>query len=138
MNTDNKLKNELIVIKKSKIPRAGLGAFANKDISQGTKIGEYKGDVLDKKAYDKLKNTFYTFEVAKKNKKGSYKTYYIDASKKKAGRELRFVNGAHGNKQRKLINLEAYQYAEKIFYRAHKNIRAGEELIIDYGDNYWV
>ena len=86
-----------------------------------------------------MPNKQYIFEVNKKIKnKGTYKTFFIDAAKEKPGRELRFINGAHGKKQQKMINVESYQYAEKIFYRARKNINPGEELIIDYGDNYWV
>jgi uncharacterized protein len=130
--------NEFLTIKKSQIPKAGFGAFASSTINKGTKIGEYQGKLLDQKAYEKLSNQLYIFEVAKKNTKGNYKTFYIDAAKKAPGRELRFINGAFGKKQKKLINVEAYQYREKIFYRSTKNIKAGEELIIDYGDSYWV
>ena len=127
---------DLIAIKTSNIPGAGMGAFARTKISKGQRIGEYTGRLLDAESYDKLRNKLYTFEVAKKYR-GRYYTFYIDASNPKKSGLLRYVNGALGKQQRKAINVESYQYAEKIYYRATKNIKPGDEIIIDYGDNYW-
>ena len=127
---------DLIFIKKSSLKGAGKGAFARKDIATKTKLGEYSGRLIDKEAFDKLKDTLYTFEVTKKFE-GRYYLFYIDASDPKHSSLLRYVNGALGKKQKKLVNVESYQYAEKIYYRACRDIKKGEELIIDYGDNYW-
>ena len=69
---------------------------------------------------------------------GQYTIYYIDAQNKKKSNWLRYVNGAKTKSQKRKINVEAYQYGEKVFYRTIKKIKEKEELIIDYGDEYWL
>ena len=125
---------DLIDIKKSTIPKAGKGAFAKTRIGCGTRIGEYNGRLHDYASYENLNDKLYVFEVAKKHK-DRYHLFFIDA--KKEGGYLRYVNGAMTSAQRKKINVEAYQYGERIFFRANKNIKPGQEILIDYGDNYW-
>jgi SET domain-containing protein len=123
-------------IKKSTITGAGLGAFARSLIKKGEKIGEYTGELLTINEYESLKDKSYIFEVGKKFE-GRYYTFYINGKNKKYASSLRYINGAYGKKKTQQINCEAYQYAEKIFYRATKNIKPGEELFVDYGDSYW-
>lgn len=132
-NYNTQLK-DLIEVKTSKLKGAGFGAFARVDLPKGKRLGEYTGKLLSQLEYDKLTDTAYVFEVTKRFR-GKYYLFYIDA---KRGDDLRFVNGAHSKKQKKRINIESYQYGERIFYRTTKAIKAGEELLIDYGDNYWL
>lgn len=126
----------LLEVKSSKIRGAGKGAFARVNICEGTRVGEYKGKVLTAAAYDRLRDKAYVYEVAKKVN-GRYQMHYIDARLHKRNNPLRYVNGARTAVQKKKINVEAYQYAETIYYRSIRDIAAGEEIIIDYGDSYW-
>ena len=121
----------LIIIKKSKLKGAGQGAFAACDLSKGERLGEYTGRLIDPEDYEKLDSKVYTFEVTKKFE-GRYYLFYIDASDPKHSGLLRYVNGAYGSAQKKLINVESYQYAEKVFYRAKRDIKKGEELTTQY------
>lgn len=125
--------SDLVEIKTSNILGANKGAFAKTLIQRGTRIGEYDGEILGVDEYEKLQDKSYIFEVCKKYK-GKYYLFYIDA---KYGNLLKYVNGAHSNEQKKRVNVESYQYAERIFFRAKRDIVSGEELLIDYGDNYW-
>ena len=116
-----------------------MGIFANETCPKGIRLGEYTGDLLSEKAYDRVSNKFYMFELSKRSPStGRYSTYYIDASNPRKSGLLRYANGARTASQKKKINAEAYQYAEKIYYRSLREIKAGEEIIIDYGDNYWI
>ena len=125
--------SKILIIKKSLIKGAGQGAFAKVTIPKGMRIGEYNGKVLGFDDYKTLSDKSYIFEVIKKFEK-KYYLFYIDA---KSGDELRFVNGAYSKEQKKNINVESYQYAERVFFKAKKTIKKGQELIIDYGNNYW-
>ena len=129
----NDLLEDFLVIKPSLIKGAGKGAFAKKKIKKGTRLGEYTGKILSLEEYSKTRDKTYIFEVSKKFQ-GKYYLFYIDA---RSGDQLKFINGAHSKEQKKHINVETYQYAERIFYRTTKNIKEGEELLVDYGDNYW-
>jgi SET domain-containing protein len=129
----NDILSDLVEIKTSNITGAGKGAFAKTLIQKGLKIGEYDGKILDITEYEKLKDKSYVFEVYKKYR-GKYCLFYIDA---KHGNLLKYVNGAHCGEQKKRVNIESYQYAERIFFKAIRDLTPGEELLIDYGDNYW-
>jgi hypothetical protein len=120
------LKKGEYTIKKSTIENAGKGAFTNIYLRKGTILGNYKGQKLSKKQYDKLSNDNYVWELSSKNG-----PFYIDARKK--GNWLRYLNDSRD----KRINVEPYQYKQKIFYRTNKDIKEGSELFVSYGDEYW-
>ena len=124
---------DLIKVKDSSFAFAGKGAFAKKDLKKGLRLGEYNGKLLSLEEYEALTDKAYVFEVKKKFE-GRYYLFFIDA---RAGDALRFVNGAYTKEQKEKVNVEAYQYSERIFFRTKRDIKKGEELIIDYGDNYW-
>ena len=50
---------------------------------------------------------------------------------------LRFVNGTKTRAEQKYVNVEAYQYASVLRFRATRPIIAGEELILDYCEEHW-
>jgi SET domain-containing protein len=117
-------------IKKSTIKNAGKGAFTNVYLPKGTTIGNYHGKKLTAAQYDKLpeNKTDYLWEIS--TPKGRM---YIDAKLKKYGNWLRYLNDSKDSR----INVEPYQYKQKIYYRTTKNIKPGKELFISYGDEYW-
>ena len=128
--------NKYIEVRKSSIPSAGMGVFAKESLSEGQRIGEYKGQLISREEFKGKKDTYYVFEVSRKVGK-SYKTFYIDARYKKYSNILRYVNGARTTTQKRFINVRAYQYGGKIYYKTLKPLRKGEELLLDYGDSYW-
>ena len=124
------IKTGLHVIKKSTIRNAGLGAFAKQDIEKGTRLGEYTGTHVSKEMFKRLQKTSYIFEV---NKNGRLH-HYINGIR---GNWIRRINGAKTKPQARKINVESYQYGQKIYFRAKKNIKKDVEFILDYGDSYW-
>lgn len=122
--------NSDIKIIKSKIKNAGKGVSALKNLKKGTNLGIYKGKLLSKKQYNKLKDKSYVWEID--TPKG---VIYHDGKFIKRNNILRYVNGVKSKNQKE--NVEAYQYNKTIRYRTSKNIKKGEELIINYGEGYW-
>lgn len=115
-------------VRKSRIPGAQLGLFAAQFVPKGTRIGEYMG-----KRYKRCPDNAYVFTVVLPHGKFEY----IDGTQ--GGSDLRRVNGCHPAfpQQRKLLNVESYQYARKIFFRTTRDVRKGEEFIVDYMGDYW-
>lgn len=122
------LTKEEYTIKKSTIPKSGNGAYTNVDLKKGYTLGYYKGRKLNVEQYNNLKNDNYVWELS-----SSRGPFYIDGSIKRYSNWLRYVNHKTGNK----ANLEPYQYRGKMYYHTTKKIKAGSELFIDYGDDYW-
>ncbi len=98
----------------------GKGLFAAEDIPKGTRIVEYTGKVVPKA--DRLTDWGkYYFEVGKdKVIDGNIKTNIA-----------RYINHSC------VPNCEADGPEGKVYIWALRNIRAGEELTYDYGEEYF-
>ena len=131
-------------LKTSLIPSAGRGIFAKELIKSNKPWGEYKGkwvspnelenfsDELKKKGFE------YGWEISdyrgnKKRAKGiklrdGSVIGYIDARNEIDGNYLRFINHCGAND-----NVRAFQVQDKIYYVTMRDIKVGEELLVNYG-----
>lgn len=116
-----------ITIKKSLIINAGKGAFSNIYIDKNTFIGYYKGVIST--IYPQ-NNSKYIFETTIDGE-----TIYIDAMDKKKSNWTRYINCADKYHN---ANIEARENNDGVisFYTIY-NIYKGEELLFDYGSEYW-
>ena len=112
----------------STIPNAGNGAFTNIDLPKGTVLGNYKGKRLSPEQFDRLKDSSYAWYVS-----SGKDHFYLDGKDPKLSNWLRFLNDSRDRR----VNVEPYQYSGKLYYRTTRNIKAGQELFISYGDEYW-
>lgn len=120
-----------LLIKRSKIPKAGKGLFTTVDIEKGTFIVEYKGRLTTWKKIQQGKGfNGYMYYINR--------NHVIDAKpyKKYLGR---YANDAHGLTRLKGVrNNSTYTVIDnKVFIKAVKNITAGEEIFVSYGKEYW-
>jgi uncharacterized protein len=107
----------LLLVRRS---RAGLGLYAGEDIPKGACIIEYKGKVISKEEEYTSKSK-YLFEVNSR--------MTIDGKPRwnKAG----YIN--HSCRP----NAEPEIRKRRIFIMARRLIRKGEEIVYDYGKEYW-
>merc|ERR1712070_684996 len=61
----------------------------------------------------------------------------IDAKPCLENNPLRYINGARTAMQRRGINCHFYQKGDRVYFATLKAVSAGQELIVDYGENYW-
>lgn len=106
-------------VKKSR-PGMGRGLFTTKAIKKGDFVIEYTGERIPAKVADTL-GTRYLFEIDD--------DWTIDGSSK--DNLARYVNHSCDP------NCEAEERDGRIYYYAIRNIAAGEELTIDYGQEYF-
>ena len=106
---------------KVKRSSAGLGLFAEEDMVRNQLIVEYTGKKITKKEADK-KGGKYLFAVRK--------NLIIDGS----GREniSRYIN--HSCKPNAIAEHEVTE--DRIYIRAKRLIKAGEEITLSYGKDY--
>jgi hypothetical protein len=104
--------------------RTGLGLFATKPISKGTKIVRYFGRLLDSrnKKHEAIENK-YLFELNGR--------WTIDGSARK--NVARYINHACRPNAESDVNARK----RKVVIRAIKNIEPGEEINYDYGSDYF-
>jgi len=126
---------DLVELKNSKIRGAGLGCFSTTLIPAGTLIGPYHGKYLTAKERNRVKNGVYMWKI--------HDDRFVDARHYPDNNPLRYVNGAKTKKQREKVNcivkfIGATPEDEKIYYLTTRDIPRGEELIISYGNNYFI
>jgi uncharacterized protein len=104
--------------------RTGLGLFATRRIKKGTRIIRYFGPLLDskKKKDDDIENK-YLFELSNR--------WTIDGSVRE--NVARYIN--HGCKPNAESDVKPRK--RKVFIRAIKTIRPGDEINYDYGTDYF-
>lgn len=125
----------MLEVRDSNIPNAGKGLFTTMPIKKGAVILEYQGEKISWK------------ECQKRNQKhkgmGSYYLYISAKNCIDAEHTLdslgRYANDAEGYiKIKGLRNNAEYQIINKTpFIVAKKNIKAGEEILVGYGKEYW-
>jgi SET domain-containing protein len=102
-------------------PGTGLGLFVRKDVKKGDFILEYTGKKIPNKVADEM-DSRYLFEIDEK--------WTIDGENE--SNTARYINHAC------IPNVEAeIGEDDKINIYALRDIHAGEELSIDYGDEYF-
>jgi SET domain-containing protein len=120
-----------LFVKKSTIPNSGNGLFTKKFIPKGARIVEYKGKISPwKDVKDEDGKNGYIFYITR--------NHVIDAKGRKSA-FARYANDAKGLVKIKGVNNNCEYVTDKLkaFIEAKKDIPAGSEIFVDYGDEYW-
>jgi len=122
-----------LYVKDSQLPMAGKGLFTDKPIRKNTRIIEYRGEIINWKEYEKrvaADQDGYLFFISKNHCIDAYPTPQYKA---------RYANDAAGLKRVKgLSNNSSYQiFDNKCYIVAERDIKAGEEIFVDYTKDYW-
>ncbi len=109
-------------------PTMGNGVFVMEPLKKGAFICEYTGLITHEKKIDPSNRYVFNLTV------GDDETgYVIDA--RYSGNVARTIN--HSDKP----NVEAVtvfiENQPRVIYTAARNIKSGEELFVDYGEDYW-
>ena len=100
----------------------GLGLFATKPIKERARIVEYKGRLLTTKEAEILESrgNLYLYEINSR--------WTIDGTPR--SNIARYANHSCNP------NTESYNVKLRVFLRALRNIKPGEEIVYDYGTDY--
>jgi len=125
---------------KSGIPNSGTGLFAWKDIPAGKVLLEYKGERITKKAYDERDSGY---GVGYKTRTG--RDMVVDARDTQSGlgryaNDCRPANVAAGHCPG--YNAQFFEWRSPagrldVYIEAIKDIKKGEEIFLNYGDNFF-
>jgi SET domain-containing protein len=100
----------------------GLGLFATRPIKKRSRIAEYKGPLLTTKEAEKAeaRGNRYLYEINSR--------WTIDGTPR--SNIARYANHSCNP------NSETYDVKHRVFIRALRNIKPGEEIVYDYGIDY--
>jgi SET domain-containing protein len=125
----------MLYVKKSKLPKAGKGLYTDAAIAKDEIVCEYEGEKVTWK------------ECLRRNEamegKGAYFFHINDRNCVDAQHTLwalgRYANDAAGpSKVTGLRNNAKYEVIKgKPYIKATRNIKAGDEIFVSYGKEYW-
>ncbi|MBA3706253.1 MAG: SET domain-containing protein [Bacteroidetes bacterium] len=120
-------------VKASKIPKAGKGLYTKRDIKKGERFVEYLGEIItDKECNKRAENDQYGY-VFYINKQKCIDAHHTPEAL------ARYANDAKGLVKIKGINNNSsYEvWKNRGWITAEKNIKAGSEIFVSYGAEYW-
>ena len=125
----------MLLVKKSQIPKSGKGLFTSQDIAKGQIVCEYEGEKLTWKECLKRNESQkdiagYFFFINTKNCVDAQYTLWALG---------RYANDAAGfGRVDGLRNNCVYEVIKgKPYIKATRNIKAGSEIFVAYGKDYW-
>ncbi len=106
----------------------GFGIFATQDIAAGTEIGQYTG-LKRPKSRTNDSESLYIAAL----------TPETDVDAERTGNEIRFINDYRNTGQTPSVEYIRYRRSHTVFLgvKTTREVRRGEELLIDYGEQYW-
>lgn len=116
-----------VEVRESSVPGAGLGLFSRERIAEGVVVGEYTGDVVD--SWLRLLRTRNRDYVILTDVSG----IAIDAARRPEV-EMRYICH-HPRPERR--NVRYRTEGPRAFVVTTRVVEAGEELLTDYGPDYW-
>lgn len=122
-----------LIVKKSQLPGAGKGLFTTKPIKKGTKIIEYRGEIIEWKEYRKRvkeEKDGYLFFIRRNKCIDAYNTPQYKARYANDANGIVRVKGLKNNAQYEIHN-------DRCYIVATRDIKAGEEIFVDYSKEYW-
>jgi SET domain-containing protein len=124
---------ENLEVKKSTIPGSGKGLFTKRDIKKGERFLEYLGEIIDWNECDvraERDEGGYVFFVSKNKCIDAFNTTEALARYANDAKGLTKVKGITNN-----CNYEIYK--RRGWITAIKDIKAGSEILVGYGAEYW-
>lgn len=125
----------MLYVKKSKLPKSGKGLYTSKDIAKDEIVCEYEGEKLTWKEC-------LARNEAQKGKGGYY--FYINSKNCVDAQQTlwaigRYANDAAGpSRVPGIRNNCKYDVVKgKPYIRATRTIKAGSEILVSYGKDYW-
>jgi uncharacterized protein len=123
-----------LVVKKSQLPKAGKGLFTLENIPKGELIIEYKGEIItDKEATRRAAEDDcygYMFFINKNHCIDAFFTLEHKARYANDAAGLGRIDGLKNNSVYEIVG-------KKCFIKSTRNIKAGEEIFVSYGKEYW-
>lgn len=146
---------EDLMVCNSTLKGAGQGVIAVRDLPKGSVLLPYMGQLLSYRevglrdfnedmdyTWCPLKNGLAMLDMTPEElmagPKADDMSFCVDSKEFTEKTNLgRYVNGAKSREQCELINVKMCELGRVMYFRTTKAIRAGTELITNYGGSYW-
>lgn len=127
----------MLYLKKSLIPGAGRGLFVKNEVKKGEIVCEYEGEIVPWSVCEKRAeegHEGYAFFITKNRCVDAYFTKEAIARYANDAKGIGRVEGLRNNAQ---YEIKTRQGEKRVFIVATKTLKANDEVLVDYGKDYW-
>lgn len=127
----------VVKIKKSQLPKAGNGLFVLKEFRRGDIVCEYEGEIVPWsvcEARAQEGHEGYVFFFSKNRCVDAYFTPWAFGRYANDARGIGRVAGLTNNAQ---YEIKTRNGEKRVYIVATRTIKAGQEVFVHYGDDYW-
>ena len=132
INRNRRKDSSMVRVGKSTIPNAGLGLFADKDITEGERIrgATYGGRIMNFNEAKKIPMKEKDYVMA------LHLNVHVDA-KEHYGYMARYINDTYKTEKSRNCKFLKMSVENRASVIAMRDIERGEELFAEYGSGYW-
>jgi uncharacterized protein len=127
----------MLYLKKSLLPGAGKGLFTGKDVKKGQEVVEYEGEIVPWSVVEERSakgHEGYAFYISERTSVDAYFTPWALGRYANDAKGFGRVEGLRNNSQ---YIVKRKKGVRKVFIVASRSIKAGSEILVDYGADYW-
>ncbi|MEP7264939.1 MAG: SET domain-containing protein [Bacteroidota bacterium] len=127
----------MLYLRKSLLPGAGKGLFTDEDIPKGSEIVEYEGEILPWSVVEERAakgHEGYAFYISERVSVDAYFTPWAMGRYANDARGFGRIEGLRNNSQ---YVVKRKSGVRKVFIVASRSLKAGSEILVDYGNDYW-
>lgn len=127
----------MLYLKKSKIPRAGKGLFTKEKFTRGDIVCEYEGEILPwSECLDRAEQGYegYVFYITRNR---CIDAYFTPEAVGRYANDAKGFNRVEGLRNNAQYEIKTREGEKRVFIVATRTIHPGDEVLVDYGDDYW-
>jgi len=127
----------MLYLKKSLIPGAGKGLFVKNEVKRGEIVCEYEGEIVPWSVCEKRADEGhegYAFFITKNRCVDAYFTKEAMGRYANDAKGIGRVEGLRNNAQ---YEIKTRKGEKRVFIVATRTIKANDEVLVDYGKDYW-
>ena len=127
----------MLYLKKSLIPGAGKGLFVKNDIKRGEIVCEYEGEIIPWSVCEKRADEGYEGYVFFITKNKCIDAYFTKDAIGRYANDAKGIGRVEGLRNNAQYEIKTRQGEKRVFIVATKTIKANDEVLVDYGKDYW-
>lgn len=127
----------MLYLKKSLIPGAGKGLFVKNEVKRGEIVCEYEGEIIPWSVCEKRADEGhegYAFFITKNR---CVDAYFTKEAMGRYANDAKGIGRAEGLRNNAQYEIKTRQREKRVFIVATRTIKANDEVLVDYGKDYW-
>ncbi len=127
----------MLYLKKSLIPGAGKGLFVKNEVKKGEIVCEYEGEIVPWSVCEKRAeegHEGYAFFITKNR---CVDAYFTKEAIGRYANDAKGIGRVEGLKNNAQYEIKTRQGEKRVFIVATRTIKANDEVLVDYGKDYW-